>query len=181
MGARELMRKLTGAGFSLAADGEKLVIRPASKLTDELRDELRAAKPELLSLLTAPTRPYKLTPAEGNAAHAAPLDDAASAHFPARMALLLRRGIGPVGANDLADRLHLRDVQGDDRRMCVECRHLVGRAGDWRCGNHREAGVGRDLPAVLTTTMQRCPAFGDASAELCAAAVWPASRSMGEG
>lgn len=159
MGAHELLHQMAEAGFSVEADGEMLVIRPASKLTDDLRADLRAAKPELLALLTAPTRPYKLTPAEGDAAHAEPWNDAAIARFVARVSLFLRRGINATDADDLAERLHLRDVQGDDRVLCVECRHLAGRAGAWRCGNHRTADVGRDLPAGWTTTMQRCAGF----------------------
>ena len=54
MGARELLHELVGAGFSVEAAGDKLVIRPASKLTDELRAGLRQAKPELLALLSDP-------------------------------------------------------------------------------------------------------------------------------
>ena len=57
MGARDLLHDLAGAGLSVTADGGRLVIRPASKLTDDLRATLRAAKPELLALLTeAPAR-----------------------------------------------------------------------------------------------------------------------------
>ena len=157
MGAHELLHQMAEAGFSVEADGEMLVIRPASKLTDDLRTDLRAAKPELLALLTA--RPYKLTQGEADAAHAEPWNNAACARFVARVSLFLRRGINATDADDLAERLHLRDVHGDDRVMCVECRHLGGRAGDWRCSNHRAADVGRELPAVLTTTMQRCAGF----------------------
>jgi hypothetical protein len=55
MGARDLLCELTGAGFHVEAAGDKLVIRPASKLTDELRAALREAKPELLLALTRTT------------------------------------------------------------------------------------------------------------------------------
>ena len=157
MGARELLHQMAGAGFVVEVDGDQLVIRPASKLTDELRADLRALKPELLSLLTA--RPYKLTPAEADVAHAEPWNDAAIARFVARVSLFLRRGIHATDADDLAERLHLRDLRGDDCLLCVECRHLGGHAGAWRCGNHRAADMGRDVPAVLTTTMQRCAGF----------------------
>ena len=59
-------------------------------------------------------------------------------------------------AEDLGERLTLRDRQHDDRVMCCECQHY--RPG--RCGNHRRAGlqeveVGRDLATLL----QRCPGF----------------------
>ncbi len=157
MGARELLHDLTGAGFSLVADGDKLVIRPASKLTDELRAAVRQAKPELMDLLTE--RPYRLSRAEGDAAHAEPWDDTAISRFVARVSLFLRRRIDATDADDLAERLHLRDVQGDDRVLCVECAHLRGRPGAWACGNHVAADVGRDLAGDLVTTMQRCAGF----------------------
>ena len=156
MGARELLHQMAEAGFSVEADGDKLLVRPASKLTDELRAELRAAKPELLRLLE---RPYKLTAADGEAAHAEQWNDAACARFAARVVLFLRRGIGATDADDIAERLHLRDVQADDRAMCVECRYLAGRPDAWRCTNARAAGVGTELPAALVTLPQRCAGF----------------------
>ncbi len=158
MGARDLLAELVSAGFSIEAADDKLLIRPASKLTDDLRAALRQAKPELLQLLSSP-RPFRLTQADADAAHAEPWTDAACGRFVARVSLFLRRGISATDADDLAERLHLRDVQGDDRRLCLECAHLAGR----RCGNHVVAGVGRDLPAVLVTTLQRCSGFGEAA------------------
>lgn len=158
MGARDLLAELAGVGITIEANADMLVVRPASKLTDDLRAALRAVKPELLMLLApATSRPYRLTRAEAEAAHAEPWDDAACARFVARVALFLRRGLDATDADDLAERLHLRDVQGDDRRLCLECRHLSGRAGEWRCNNHRQAGVARELPATLTLKLQRCP------------------------
>lgn len=156
MGARELLHAMIEAGFTVESAADKLLIRPASKLNDDLRQRIRAAKPELLALLN---RPYKLTPTDADAAHAEPWNDAACACFVARVVLFLRRGISTTDADDVAERLHLRDVHGDDRVLCVECRHLVGRTGAWRCSNHRAAGVGADLPRELTTTMQRCMGF----------------------
>lgn len=52
MGARNLLADLTGAGMSITAEGDRLVIRPASMLTDNMRAALRQAKPELLALLS---------------------------------------------------------------------------------------------------------------------------------
>lgn len=155
MGARDLLAELADAGVSVRAEGERLVIRPASKLTCAMRSALIEAKPELLALL-APKRPYRLAQAEADAAHAIPWDDAACARFVARVSLFLRRGIDATDADDLAERLRLRDVQGDERALCLECTHY--RSG--RCGNHRRAGltspdVGRDLAGML----QRCAGF----------------------
>ena len=52
MGARELLNDLLGAGIALNVDRGKLLVTPASKLTDDLRAALRECKPELIGLLT---------------------------------------------------------------------------------------------------------------------------------
>ena len=54
MGAHDLLADLASAGLSIEAHDHRLVVRPASKLTDDLRARLRATKPELLALLLAP-------------------------------------------------------------------------------------------------------------------------------
>jgi cytochrome c peroxidase len=153
MGARDLLADLAGAGLRITADGDRLVIRPASKLTDAMRAALRAQKPEVLALLAA-TQPH------GARAHL--VDMAASAwadgdiaRFTTRRARLLRWGWPEPEAEALAERLVKRDRAADDDRVsCAECHHH--RPG--RCGNHRAAGLhtpdmGRDLAGLL----QRCP------------------------
>jgi hypothetical protein len=101
------------------------------------------------------SRPHKLTKAAADAAHAIAWDQGAIARFLAREARLIRLGFDADGAGDLAENAHLRDVTGDDRTCCWQCRHLR----HWRCRQHQRAGlsapeIGRDL-AVLP---QRCPA-----------------------
>jgi len=111
---------------------------------------------------TAPAqeRPYSLTKARGGTAHAEPWDDAAMARFQARAAAIQRRGFGQQDAEDLAEQLHLRDVQAAHRIYCLECRHLDGSVSTGlRCGNHRFASVGRDLPVALVTMAQVCSGF----------------------
>lgn len=111
----------------------------------------------------ATDRPYKLSRAEGDAAHAEPWDDAAIARFQGRVQRIRRRGFGEQDADDLAERLHLRDVHADHRALCLECRYLAGTAATgWRCGNHNAAAVARELPAELVTTFQVCPGFSHA-------------------
>jgi hypothetical protein len=101
-------------------------------------------------------RPYRLSQSEADAAHVEPWDDAAIGRFTARVVLLMRRGINATDADDLAERLHLRDLQGDDRRVCLECRHLSGR----RCGNHVRAGLrSAEVGAELAALLQRCQGF----------------------
>lgn len=83
--------------------------------------------------------------------------------FRNRLARFGAKGLQQADAEALADRLVLRDRDGDDRRVCVECQHLQG-AFAWRCGNWRAAGIamqasdasiGRDLGLLL----QRCGGF----------------------
>ena len=155
MGARDLLADLVGAGLSVTAEGGRLLIRPASKLTDCMREALRNAKPELLALLAcqrdAPAAPLDLAGVAWTAADIA--------CFLERRARLLRWGWAVPDAEVLAERLTLRDRSGDARVSCADCTHY--RPG--RCGNHRRAGlsgleVGRDLAAML----QRCPGFDSA-------------------
>lgn len=110
-----------------------------------------------------PDRAYRLSPSEADEAHAEPWGDADCGRFVQRVTLFLRRGIGATDADDLAERLHLRDVRADDRRLCVECRHMAGRPGAWRCGNARAAGVGPELPGELVMQLQRCAGFEGAA------------------
>lgn len=107
----------------------------------------------------APDRPYRLTRAEGDAAHAEPWNEAGIARFVARVSLFLMRRFNGADAHDLAERLHLRDAQGDDRRLSVECQHLSGRPGAWRCENHRFADIQRELAGDLVTLPQCCGGF----------------------
>lgn len=48
---RHVLAEAERAGLTLTPDGDRLVIEPKSRLTDELRARLRAVKPELLALL----------------------------------------------------------------------------------------------------------------------------------
>ena len=48
---------LIGEGFEVGTDGEKILIRPATKLTDKTRQWIRAHRSELLAELNRPKRP----------------------------------------------------------------------------------------------------------------------------
>ncbi|MBP6900887.1 MAG: hypothetical protein KBC73_12400 [Burkholderiaceae bacterium] len=155
MGARDLMDTLAGLGIVIAAEGGRLLIRPASRLTDALRADLRAFKPEVLALLgggaSVPGRPE---PAQGPRPWLEAWTDDDIQRFTQRRAHLIRWGWPETDAELLAERLVIRERSGDDRTSCGECQHH--RPG--RCGNHRVAGlqspdVGHDLAAML----QRCP------------------------
>ena len=104
----------------------------------------------------AQERPYRLTREQGDAAHAEAWDDGAIARFHARVRRLVRLGIATDDADDLAELLHLRDVEGDDRTLCVECNHY--RPG--RCGSHAAAGLRTaDMARAIAVTLQRCAGF----------------------
>lgn len=164
MGARELLSDLAGAGLSITADGDRLVIRPASKLTDPMRAALRDAKPKLLALLRdAQPGPIGLD--------AVAWTDADIARFLYRRVRLLRWGWSEADAEKLADRLVQRDREADNRVSCTDCRYY------WpgHCSNQRRAGlhasnVGRDLAA----TLQRCPGFAELNAEPSERSGWGA-------
>lgn len=110
--------------------------------------------------LAAPP-PHRLSKAEADEAHAQAWSDGECARYTGRAMQLMRRGLAVGDANDLAEALHLRDVRGDERRMCLECNHLQGRRAKWRCGNHARAGLGGNpgLADVWATRLQRCPGF----------------------
>jgi len=61
MGPADLLQHVRGAGFTLGVADGKLLVAPASMLTDDLRASLRACKPELIDLLThaAPADPSR--------------------------------------------------------------------------------------------------------------------------
>lgn len=172
MGARELLAELAQIGVHITADGGNLLIRPASRLSDSLRAELRAAKPALLALLEfSPESPQT---AEGRkpqpgATHPAPSAEQpqeaapaipAGATRTARRLRLMRWGWPEAEAERLAARLERRDSEQDDRRFCFECLNLSGhQASGWRCSSSKRASVSSVLPPALVQMPQRCPSF----------------------
>jgi len=104
--------------------------------------------------------------------------------FTARLHRFSDKGLIRTDSEALADRLVIRDREADDRRSCLECRHLSGYGHtSWRCGNWQAAGIAirpRDtqLPADLVLQLQRCDGFGDAVAAILPVAhgaTYPAS------
>ena len=76
-----------------------------------------------------------------------------------RTALFNRRGLTALDAELLADELVGRDRQADDRRLCLECRHLTtGRT--MRCAQWQSAGLGQPgIPEGMAVQLQRCDGF----------------------
>ena len=166
MGARELLIELADAGLTVTVEGDQLLIRPASKLTQSARVALRANKPELVALLrvATPERPFKLTPAQAAACHRLPWDDATCARFTTRMTRFLGLGLDPASADDLAERLTLRDLEQDDRRMCIECVELADSGRCLAAARGQLRDTGRHFEPERTR-LHRCPAFKITSAE----------------
>ena len=105
----------------------------------------------------AADRPHRLTSYEADRCHAPCWDDAEIAAFTARterFALL-----GRADADDLAERLTLRDRDGDDRRLCLECTWLGDTGRCLAAATGRIPGADRRLEPVQTI-LQRCGAFG---------------------
>lgn len=89
-----------------------------------------------------------MTAKQGDACHAPSWNDAEIQAFADRRDRLLRWGYAEQDADDLAERLTLRDREADDRRVCAECHH--GRA---RC-----CPDGAPLPRDV---LHRCGAFSE--------------------
>ena len=84
--------------------------------------------------------------------------------FTERLSRFTDKGLSLIDGEALADKLVQRDRESDDRRLCLECTHLAGHAGSWRCGNWRAAALAtqaRDaqLPGEMVLELQRCDGF----------------------
>lgn len=79
--------------------------------------------------------------------------------FAARTERFINRGVSNDDAERLADKLVVRDREGDERRLCLECSHLQG-TGRWRCGNWQAGDVASNrLACDLVLMLQRCPGY----------------------
>ena len=73
------------------------------------------------------------------------------------------KGLSPEVAEITADKLVTRDREKDDRRICLECKHLNGfttlRCGNWKlagiCHSSEGAYISHDFAVIL----QRCYGF----------------------
>jgi hypothetical protein len=164
MGARDLLHDLRDAGLLVALIDDRIIVTPRDRLTDPMRDAIRAHRTELVEALKPATRRptariYRLTRAQGDEAHAEDWSADTISAFSVRRDAFLRRGYGTDDADDLAERLTLRDREQDDRRMCVECTQFGERGQCLAAAAGRLPGADRRLEPV-PTILQRCDAFG---------------------
>jgi hypothetical protein len=75
-----------------------------------------------------------------------------------RAELFQRRGLDEERALELADALHQRDGDLDDRRMCIECAHLQRDGGCFSARQGWIHGAAIYLHPVQTK-LQRCGRF----------------------
>lgn len=87
------------------------------------------------------------------------LSDAEVEAFAARLERFTKRGLSLDAAEALAERLAIRDAEGDDRRMCLECSYLGALGRCIAAATGRLPGASRQLEPVQTI-LQRCEAFG---------------------
>ncbi len=84
--------------------------------------------------------------------------------FTGRLVVFMAKGLTANESEALADKLVIRDRDGDDRRVCLECSHLSGWAGRRQCRGLQHAGMGGPLvSAGEIATLQRCNGFKAAS------------------
>ena len=114
----------------------------------------------------ATARPFLLPREQADTCHAQPWTDDEASAFVRRRTAFLGRGLSEVDADDLAERLQLRDLDLDERRLCLECRHLEGPVScEWVCQSATCAGIPPALPTEFVMQLQRCPAFRAAEEE----------------
>lgn len=87
-----------------------------------------------------------------------PWTDREITRYQVREAMFVRRGMSLEVASPLADRLAARDQDHDDRRCCIECRHLQRDGGCFIARQGRLHGTSRRHEPVVDI-LQRCPGF----------------------
>ena len=133
-----------------------------------------------VSVVSAGSIPARIQTTEGHSAAANdPAPDADRWAWPQSSAMTAReiviftvrlhhfslRGLAEPAAELLADKLVQRDRESDDRRLCLECAHLAGKAaGSFSCRNWQRAQVtshtrGAQLSGELVQLLQRCNGF----------------------
>lgn len=164
MGAPDLLAHLQAAGLVLSltpADG--LHVAPKHRITADHRAAIQAERDALVAVLRAnATKPDErrsgnplMSAEDWDEAHRGGWTAAEIDTFVSRRDRFV--AAGRADAEDLAERLTLRDRQADDRRLCLECTALT-RNGCDAARRGRVPGAGPGF-VPLVDVLQRCPAF----------------------
>lgn len=121
MGAPEVLRLLRQSGLDVTADGGRLIVQPAERLTDDLRQLIRGNRLSILLMLGA---------AESDTAHHHWI-----VQFADGSCIEIYRHPDATGAEIMAQYpncvdlgpLPKSDPYPDDRRTCFQCANLTGR------------------------------------------------------
>jgi hypothetical protein len=130
----------------------RLVVAPAARLTPDLRAAIQAHRAALLALVQAerPTDPDRWSWPHSPAATTSEVQTMA-----ARLALFAARGLSLADAERLADKLLLRDREGDHRGACAECARLVGTdPSRWKCSDRHRTNELAGLPVAALLVHQ---------------------------
>lgn len=156
----------TPAGLSQKSGGDAAAANDPTHAQDFDREafEERAA---IMEYDSGPSRikaealaGIKLDPDRHCWPHTSAMNTAEIDTFTLRLHLFTRHGLDYTEAEGLADSLVTRDREGDDRRLCLECRHLQHGIGLWGCNQWRRAGlVVSGMPAEVIKLLQRCEGF----------------------
>jgi len=155
--AVDLLEHLRSLGLALTVEStDRLSVSTRALLTDEIREVVRANKIALLDLLAReregdallPDACHPLTPAE--VVQVRGWTEAEIERAMGYMQLARRHGLPEAALDHVADRLTQRDQNGDDRVVCLECRHLDQ---EGRCA--QDAAV----PSVSKTGFRHCNRF----------------------
>lgn len=165
LNASDLLDTFTAAGLVLSLTPDSaLKVTPARALNDELRATIKANKALLVDYLQCTAANDTTTTPSADPdrwcwPHSEAMNRLEIDTFTERLSGFADKGLTLAAAEQKADRLVIRDREGDDRRLCLECAHLHG-AGRWRCGNWQAADVARDgLARELVLLLQRCGGF----------------------
>jgi hypothetical protein len=175
MEASELLHYLRDMGLVLTlTSAGGLHVAPREALTDYYRSTIRAQRDALVLALRTEAEPppqphpphhsglHLMAPEQSDQCHAGGWNDAEINTFTAKKVLLISRGCATDDAEQIAERLTLRDRQHDDRQLCLECAYLQGWSY-WRCGNWQTANVaGNGLSRDIVFLFQRCVGFKSA-------------------
>jgi hypothetical protein len=154
----DMLAEAARLGVSIRPGGApgKLKLTGPAEAVKQLLPLVERHKAELLEILT-----------ERQAAPELPKPDPrliASDYVPANGQELVRMlervqrgealGLSAREADALADLLHLRDREGDDRHLCIECQRVRASGVGWRC-----AALGPIPSEWVVSQLQRCPTF----------------------